>query len=56
VAAMDPLNRLADSWVPDRLPHSWSEVRHRWAALHLVRTFVAVAAFVCLTLTQVIDR
>ena len=56
VAAMDPLNRLADSWDPDHLPHPWTEVRHRWAALHLVRTLLAVVAFACLTLTQVIDR
>jgi len=56
VAVMDPLNRLADSWDPDHLPARWPEVRHRWAALHLVRTLLAVAAFAGLTLTQVIDH
>ena len=56
VVVMDPLNRLADSWDPDHLPPTWPEVRHRWAALHLVRTLLAVAAFAGLTLTQVIDH
>jgi uncharacterized membrane protein len=56
VTTMEPLNRLADSWDPDHLPHTWPEVRHRWAALHLVRTLLAVVAFACITLTQVIDR
>lgn len=56
VTAMEPLNRLADSWDPDHLPHTWPEIREHWAALHLVRTLLAMVAFACITLTQVIDR
>lgn len=56
LAAMDPLNRLADSWDPDHLPSTWTQIRNRWAGLHLVRTLLAMAAFACLTLTQIIDR
>jgi hypothetical protein len=56
VTAMEPLNRLADSWDPDGLPQTWPEIRERWAALHLGRTFLAVVAFACITLTQAIDR
>ncbi len=56
VVAMEPLNRIADSWDPDRLPVTWQQVRQRWAGLHLVRTVLAVAAFVCLTLSRAVDR
>lgn len=56
VVAMEPLNRIADSWDPDRLPVTWQQVRQSWASLHLVRTVLAVAAFACLTISQAVDR
>jgi len=56
VVAMEPLNRIADSWDPDGLPTGWQQVRERWSSLHLVRTVSAVLAFACLTVSQAIDR
>lgn len=56
VVMMEPLNRIADSWNPDILPITWQQVRQHWAGLHLVRTMLGVAAFACLTVSQIIDR
>lgn len=56
LAAMDPLNRLADSWNPDQLPADWEQVRQQWAGWHLTRTIAAVAAFGCVLTAQALDR
>ncbi|MFB4266442.1 DUF1772 domain-containing protein [Nonomuraea sp. GTA35] len=56
VAALEPLNQLANTWVADRLPVGWHESRRQWSHLHLVRTALALAAFGCLITAQVIDR
>ncbi|MGW3342932.1 DUF1772 domain-containing protein [Nonomuraea rubra] len=56
VAALEPLNQLANTWDPDRLPAGWDESRERWARLHLVRTALALAAFACLITAQFLDR
>lgn len=53
---MEPLNRIADAWDPDHLPADWHESRRRWLDLHLVRTALALAAFVCLIVAQAADR
>jgi len=45
---LDGLNRLADSWDPDNLPLAWEQVRQRWLSWHLIRTVLAVLAFVSL--------
>lgn len=39
------INRLIDTWEPDRLPHTWAETRARWARANRGRTVIAVAGF-----------
>lgn len=56
VAAMEPLNRLANSWNPDRLPDVWDQTRQRWIRLHLARTVMALAAFACALVAAAVDR
>ncbi|MEU5869096.1 DUF1772 domain-containing protein [Nonomuraea sp. NPDC047529] len=56
LAGLGPLNRMADAWDPDLLPADWQEIRGRWQNLHLVRTGLALAAFVCLLTVQTFDR
>ncbi|MEV0379483.1 DUF1772 domain-containing protein [Nonomuraea sp. NPDC050643] len=56
LAGLEPLNRIADAWDPDRLPVGWHENRRRWFNLHLVRTALALAAFACLITAQALDR
>ncbi|WP_328807774.1 DUF1772 domain-containing protein [Nonomuraea antri] len=56
LAGLEPVNRIADAWDPDRLPADWPELRRRWSNLHLVRTGLAVAAFACLIVAQALDR
>ncbi|MGW4470765.1 anthrone oxygenase family protein [Nonomuraea sp. NPDC004354] len=56
LAGMEPLNQIANSWDPDRLPADWHESRQRWVNLHLVRTALALAAFACLIIGQGVDR
>lgn len=55
VTRMEPLNEIANSWDPDRLPTDWAstlEAARRW---HSVRVVLAVAAFGCLLVSQVLD-
>ncbi|WP_336204004.1 DUF1772 domain-containing protein [Nonomuraea sp. LPB2021202275-12-8] len=56
LAGMEPLNRTANTWDPDRLPAGWQEIRQQWFNLHLVRTALALAAFACLIVAQGADR
>ncbi|MEU4572698.1 anthrone oxygenase family protein [Nonomuraea sp. ATR24] len=56
LTGLEPLNRVVDTWNPDKLPADWHEIRQRWLNLHLVRTVLAVAAFACLLTAQAIDR
>ncbi|MFI6485830.1 anthrone oxygenase family protein [Nonomuraea sp. NPDC050663] len=56
LAGLEPLNRVADSWNPDKLPADWHEIRQRWLNLHLVRAVLAVAAFACLITAQAVDH
>jgi uncharacterized membrane protein len=42
-----PLNREIQSWTAGAAPATWSAVRDRWLANHLVRTIAATGSFVC---------
>lgn len=53
---LDPLNRLADTWTAERYPSDWAEVRRRWWNLHVIRTALAVLAFVALLVAQAADQ
>jgi hypothetical protein len=44
---MEPLNRVADSWDPDRLPADWAATRDQWLRWHYLRTGLSVGAFLC---------
>lgn len=55
VTQMEPLNELANSWDPDRLPTDWESTRDDWLQWHNVRVALAVAAFGCLLASQVLD-
>jgi hypothetical protein len=39
------INRLIDTWQPDRLPPVWAETRARWGRANRSRTWIAVAGF-----------
>jgi Domain of unknown function (DUF1772) len=39
------INRVIDTWDPDRPPADWSGVRDRWASANRVRTGLAVLGF-----------
>ncbi|WP_326640348.1 DUF1772 domain-containing protein [Nonomuraea fuscirosea] len=56
LAGLEPVNRIVDGWNPDLLPAGWEEIRRRWSSLHLVRTALALTAFVCLIVAQGLDR
>ncbi|MCF6471493.1 DUF1772 domain-containing protein [Nonomuraea sp. MG754425] len=56
LAGLEPLNRIADAWDPDRLPADWQRSRRRWFDLHLVRAALALVAFVCLIAAQALDQ
>ncbi|MFG6194605.1 anthrone oxygenase family protein [Nonomuraea sp. JJY05] len=56
LTGLEPLNRIADAWDPDRLPADWHQSRRRWFSLHLIRTALALAAFGCLIAAQALDR
>ena len=55
VTQLDSLNRLADTWNPDRLPPDWANARQIWLNWHSVRTALAVLAFVSLLTAQTVD-
>ncbi|MFI7055416.1 anthrone oxygenase family protein [Streptosporangium canum] len=56
LTALDPLNRLADSWNADRPPADWTDIRRHWWTLHTIRTAMAVLAFLSLLIANVADR
>ncbi|MCH1867351.1 DUF1772 domain-containing protein [Nocardioides sp. CFH 31398] len=55
VTQLEPFNRAADGWNPDRLPADWSSTLDAWRRLHTVRIVLAVAAFSLLLAAQVAD-
>ncbi len=55
VTQMEPLNVIANSWDPDRLPADWAANLETWRSLHSLRTVLAVAAFGALLASQVFD-
>jgi hypothetical protein len=42
---INPINKLVNSWTPERLPTTWTDFRDRWHFLHTVRLFLSVVAF-----------
>ena len=56
VTQLEPINRVADTWSPERLPTDWAAQRQRWLALHTVRTILAVLAFASLLTAKALDR
>lgn len=56
LALLEPLNRAANAWDPDSLPSDWEMARTRWLRWHLLRTFLAVLAFLSLLVARVIDQ
>lgn len=56
LTTLDPLNRLADSWNPDRPPADWTDIRRHWWTLHMIRTAMAVLAFLALLIANLADR
>jgi hypothetical protein len=42
---INPINKLVNSWTPERLPTNWTDFRDRWHFLHTVRLFLSVVAF-----------
>jgi hypothetical protein len=44
-AWINPINKLVNSWTPERLPANWTDFRDRWHSLHTVRLVLSVVAF-----------
>ena len=44
-AWINPINKLVNSWAPERLPANWTDLRDRWHSLHMVRLALSVIAF-----------
>jgi hypothetical protein len=44
-AWINPINKLVNSWTPERLPANWTDFRDRWHALHTVRLVLSAVAF-----------
>lgn len=44
-AQINPINKLVNSWTPDRLPPNWAQFRDRWHYLHTVRLVLSAVAF-----------
>jgi hypothetical protein len=42
---INPINKLVNSWTPERLPANWTGFRDRWHALHTVRLVLSAVAF-----------
>ena len=42
---INPINKLVNSWTPERLPANWTDFRDRWHALHTVRLVLSAVAF-----------
>ena len=42
---INPINKLVNSWTPERLPPNWTDFRDRWHALHTVRLVLSAVAF-----------
>ena len=38
-----PIDNQIRAWTPALLPDNWREMRDRWEAFHVARTFAAVA-------------
>lgn len=55
VTQLEPLNAIANSWDPDRLPGDWAATLETWLWWHRVRVVLAVAAFGSLLACQVLD-
>jgi uncharacterized membrane protein len=56
VTQLEPINRVVDTWSPDRPPTDWATQRQRWLTLHTVRTIVAMLAFASLLTAKSLDR
>ncbi|RZB16033.1 DUF1772 domain-containing protein [Streptomyces sp. F001] len=39
------MNRIIDTWEPERLPEAWAETRSRWARANRHRTWIALVGF-----------
>jgi hypothetical protein len=42
---INPINKLVNSWTPERVPANWTDFRDRWHILHTVRFAPAAIAF-----------
>jgi len=42
---INPINKLVNSWTPERLPADWTAFRDRWHAFHTVRLVLSAVAF-----------
>ena len=42
-----PLNKQIEQWRPGAIPLEWHEVRTKWDRNHRLRTYFALAAFLC---------
>lgn len=42
-----PLNARIQSWTDATIPADWSRTRDQWAAQHLIRTGIGLAAYAC---------
>jgi len=39
-----PIDNKIKMWTPETLPSDWKDIRSRWAAFHMLRTFLSLTA------------
>jgi uncharacterized membrane protein len=49
-----PINNQVIGWNLESLPENWKEQRQKWDRFHLIRVFIIIVAFVCLTVACLI--
>jgi hypothetical protein len=51
-----PIDNQIETWTVATLPGDWRSIQSRWELFHTVRTFLAIAAVVAVTISAVAAR
>ena len=51
-----PIDNQIETWTVATLPGDWRSIQSRWELFHTIRTFLAIAAVVAVTISAVAER
>ena len=51
-----PIDNQIETWTVATLPGDWRSIQSRWELFHTIRTFLAIAAVVAVTISAVAAR